>query len=657
MSSPKRDPPLSPAVSFIIPELPLTPASLLSNASSSHGHTARSTLVNPYRLRRLAENNNITNQDNNNNNNISMDRSSSVNYANTPCDNSQFLLNPSQTINVSLTALATSTTNELGRVWDELGLSPEDRADQLTDLVSSFEQLCTGKIESEKMVASNYRQTIAEYKEEIRSTTSALKMDLDESLLRDESELTLQDEIMTLEMKLEDLRSVADVSRNELIRYKNDLMDCHKALGLTIEDKWLDITSDITRDRILEFRDKVDEVDASVQYRTSAIVQFLQGCQELIVILKCDMEENPLDNKIMNSLVKGENDIFTITSIFESDTCTGISDTALDNLKQRLSDLHSTKKDRKRELNRMGDEIGQLWEKLHIPKEDQKRFAESINGLGMDTMRKGENELARLRQLKSDMMGKLVYEARERIQSLWDDTFTPQSQRDKFESMNVQNEDDFNEDLLTQHEEYIAALEKKQERVQQLVELIGKRESILAERVQLEAFQKDPNRLQQRGSSLTQQLNREEQMTKRIKKGLPVYTNRLQKRLEEWANQNNEDFAYNGEVYFDVMKRQDEEWTKYKDDQMKMKLEKKQKLRGGGPLSDTTNRTRTESRAKSRARAVSRNQNSREEPVKMNLKVRHESRTKGRNISRTRANISRGRANTQSKLRNRFGGP
>lgn len=639
MSSSKKDTPTSrasPTVSFVLPDLPLTPASLLTNYSSSRRQTARSTLLKSASSR-VRNNGEFT-----------------PNVADTPCDNSLILLPPSQTINESLSALAISTSKQLEEVWDELGLSPEERADQLTDLLSSFRQLCQEKIESEQLVASNYRQTIVEYKEEIRSTSLALKMDVDESFLKEESGQTLQDEIMTLEMKLEDLRSIADVARNELIKYRDELVDNHKALGLSLEERWIDVTSDLTRDRILEFRDKVKEVDVAVQHRTSAIVQFLEGCKELIVVLKCDIQSNLFDKKIMNSLVEGKDGNMTIISKFESDTCTGISDNALDNLKQRLSDLHSEKKRRKAALNDMGASIGELWEKLDIPKEEQKKFAMSIDGLGLDTIRKGEAELARLRELKSRLTGKFIADAREKIKSMWDETNTSEEQREVFKAMLVDNEDEFNDQLLNEHEQYIEVLTIKQEKMLQIVDLIKKRESILDERMQYEAFLKDPERLKQRGAAFTKQLIKEERMARRIKKGLPEYTERLQKKLKEWEQDNDGEFLFNDEVYLDVMKRQDEEWTRYKDDQMKMKLEKKQKLKSA-PLGDATNKSRPVSRLRDASRSKMRDTtNTQQNGMRDESRGKRDaSRLKSRTESRGRANISRGRANATSRPRAR----
>jgi len=714
MSSSKRDTGTpnsraSPSVSFCLPELPLTPSSLLvtpygdgihQSGSSRTGGTVKN---NRHRTSRstILKNSNPTNNT----------------TANTPGnEDSMILLPPSQTISESLSALAISTAAQLEEVWDELGFSPEERADQLTDLLAGFRKLCQDKIESELLVATNYRQAIADYKKEIRQTSLALKIEVDEVLLREETGQSLQDEVMTLEMKLEDLRAVADVAKGELLKYKQQLVEGHEALGLSLEESWLDDTSDLTESRIEQFRGKVKDMEESILHRTSAIVQLIKDCQDLISILKCDEQENELDYKIMNSLEKNEdNKTATIVSIFASDSCTGISSKTLNDLTRRMSELHCEKRLRREKLTEMGAVIAELWEKLHVPKVERKNFSDSIDGLGLDTLVKGEKELARLYELKSQMMGKLTLEAREKIKSLWDETNATEAQRDSFKSMLVTDEVDFNDELLEKHELCILKLEKRLEEMRPILDIIVKRESILSERMQYEEFLKDPDRLKQRGAALTKQLMKEEKMSRRIKKDLPKYSNHLEKKLKEWAEKNEEEaFLYKGEVYLDVMKRQEEEWMEYKDEQMKLKLQKKQQssrsistdkttssysstsgfyhhakknttsatnssepfadksnktsrpvsrhraTNSSAPLADRTNNSRPGSRLRgtnsseslaekaiktrplSRFRAISRGRK-RDEKSKIDAEPKKNT-SRGRNPSRARGNISRGRA-------------
>jgi len=94
--------------------------------------------------------------------------------------------------------------------------------------------------------------------------------------------------------------------------------------------------------------------------------------------------------------------------------------------------------------------------------------------------------------------------------------------------------------------------------------------------MEYEELQKDSDRLKQRGAAMAKQLMEEEKMARRIKKELPRITMMLQEKLSEWKESHNEDFQYQGQVYFDVMEQQDKEWTEYKKNEMQLKLKKKQ---------------------------------------------------------------------------------
>lgn len=585
-------------------------------------------------------------------------------------DNSIMLLPPSQTISESLTGLAHSTSRELEEVWDVIGLSPEERADQLTDLLSTFRAACENKVAAEREVADNYRHMIQDYKAEIAATSRALKIPVDEKLLKEQTNQTLQDEVYTLELALEDLRNEADVARNELIKCRDELVENHRALGLSIDEEWQDVESDLTAPRVRQFQEKAVEMEGVVTTRTSAVVQLIRDSQELIDAMRIDPGDNLLDRKIMVSLIKNENGDIKIVSKFETDDCTGISAKTMQALTDRVSELHKEKRRRKSKLAEMGNVIGELWEKLHVPKDEQSAFAKNIDGLGLDTLEKGEKEIERLYALKEEMMGRLIGEARTRIQALWEETNATEEQKLTFRGMAVYDENEYNDELLTDHEEYVKVLERRLEQMRPILEIIEKRESIVQERMQYEEFLKDPTRLQQRGAALTRQLMKEEKMSRRIKKDLPKYTEHLGKKLKEWSRTHGEPFLYHGEDYLSMIKSQEEEWQDYKENQAQMKRQKKQEERGnyssshsrntgslashnshgsggsGGPLQDKTNKApradQPKARPLSRFRALSRGRNR----VGKEDENRSKSRSrvgKSREPLKNRGNTSRGR--------------
>jgi len=517
---------------------------------------------------------------------------------NTPQETSLLLLPPSQSILESLTSLTNSTTTQLTNIWDVLGCSPEERADQLTQLLSNLKGVCQETVSQEQKVVKKYQQTITKYKEEIRSTCVALKIDINEELLGEQQQqvqqqgfgrISLQDEVMNLDVELENLRSVASVARVDLESCHLQLVEASTALGMDLEESFQDITSDLTQGTRDRFHAKVEEVQELVKTRTAAIIQLLQDCQELLKCLKYDMSTpHTLDYRIGNSLkVDEETGVTTLTSIVPTDTCTGIHSNTLNDLSNRLTELHGEKRRRKLKLADMGAIIGELWEKLHVPMEEQRSFADSISGLGLDTLEKGERELERLESLKQSMMADLIQEARTKIQELWKETNSSEEQQKVFEGMSVE-QPDFDQELLTQHEEYIQTLETCLNQMRPILTIIAKRENVVKERMEYEEYQKDPDRLKQRGSALTKQLMKEEKMSKRIKKDLPKYTTHLEKKLQEWQNDHSEPFLFEGEPYLDVMKRQEEDWLEYKDEQMQMKLRKKQQEKAAVLSSTTT---------------------------------------------------------------------
>lgn len=484
---------------------------------------------------------------------------------------------PSQTISESLTALASTTAAQLEEVWDEVGYNPDERASQLSDLLSAFRNLCEEKIAEERGVAETFTQTIADSKAEMKRMAKALRRDIDEKLLDDNPGFSLTDELATIEVTLESLRADAEEATAEICDSRDKIIAAHAALGTEIDQEWQDVSSDLTQDRRDEFRQKVSDLDEVVATRTSATVQLLKDCQHLIKEMRIDSDGSALDCQIMGSLLRDGEGAIRIKSHIESMTCTGISSSVLDDLTNRVAELNGEKRRRKARLGEMGVEIAALWEKLKVPEEEQRAFAQSVQGLGMDTLGKGEHELKRLYELKSEMIEKLIAESRDEIRRLCDEISINEEQRSDFQQMmTISDESMYTDELLSQHEECIRSLQSRLDQMRPILRIIEKREEIVRERMEYEKLQKDPERLQQRGAALTRQLMKEEKMARRIKKDLPKYTDMLEKKLKEWKQAHGESFIFQGQSYSDAIQKQDDEWRSYKDNEMQNKLKKKQ---------------------------------------------------------------------------------
>lgn len=495
------------------------------------------------------------------------------------------LLSPSRTITETLNTLATSTAKELEQVWDEVGYSPEDRASQLSDLLMKFHDLCETKIAEEQGVAETFRQTIRDSKKEIEALSKALKVEFDSQILEGRSGNTLNDELENLDGVLEGLRAKAQVAREDLKECRDFLIEAYDALGIELEPQWRDIEGDLTSARREAFHEKRSEMKEELATRTAAVIQLVRDCQHLMNELRIDSENgSDVDRRIAGSLIRSKDDSFIMASRHRSESCVGISSTALGEVTQRVTELHAEKRRRKNRLQEMGTDIAMLWEKLQISEEEQIAFTDSVQGLGLDTVEKGEAELKRLNEMKSQMIGKLIMDARATIKDLWRQTNADATYCNSFEPMKVDSEDLFDDELLDKHEFYIGVLQDRLEEMKPILRLIERREGIIKERMEYELLQEDPERLKQRGAALTRQLMEEEKMAKRIKRELPRLTETLVGKLSEWKDKHAEHFKYSGRVYLDIMDEQDQEWNEYKEQKHQRMLIKKQEEKTMGEL-------------------------------------------------------------------------
>lgn len=543
---------------------------------------------------------------------------------------------PSLAMRESLAHLASTTSNSLEEIWDEVGVTPDDRACQIADLMDRLAGVCEAKIRDEAAVRDQFRKEIHQAREEWELICQSLRLVGEEDpvskMRRDPSSKNLGRRSLQLEYeammgRLESLRAVKRAAAADLDASRGRILEAFAALqGCALEEapqademrRFEDVETDLTQERRDDFRAKADEYEESLASRTRAIVSLLLDCQRLIEELEIvppsevSVGRCEDDVKIMNSLEpieenadgqddghrRGQSHHYNIVSLFESPTCIGIGKSALDRVTNRITELNGEKCRRRARLGEMGSEIAALWTMLRVPQEEQRAFTASIRGLGLDTLRKGEAEIARLDDLKSFMIGKLVREQRQMIEELWDKTNSSRAERASFNDyFHIHDDEQLTSEVLVKHEEYVATLKSKLEKMQPILDHIKKREEIIEERIELEFLQKDPDRL--KGRHASKQLMKEEKMNRRVKKELPRITANLEKVLRQWyeenkpctVNNNEEEesaldsdlghFMYQGSPYLKTIQSQEEEWRSRKERGEQERQRKRQEERAG----------------------------------------------------------------------------
>lgn len=86
----------------------------------------------------------------------------------------------------------------------------------------------------------------------------------------------------------------------------------------------------------------------------------------------------------------------------------------------RLKSFVEEKERRRIELGQIGADIARLWTLLRIPSTERDQFSNSFKmNLSMETLSKGMDELARLREIRAKSLGKVITSIREDIAALW----------------------------------------------------------------------------------------------------------------------------------------------------------------------------------------------------------------------------------------------
>jgi protein regulator of cytokinesis 1 len=505
------------------------------------------------------------------------------------------------------------------------------------------------KVQEEEALREQFKKEISEARKEWTEICAALRLINEEDpvakLKRDPSTrdleedgssgVSLQWEYEAMMERLETLRSIKHSAVSDMQASQSRIFKAFAALnGISIQEasqanemqSYLDMEMNLTHERREEFRIKAQEYDESVWTRTRAVVSLVLDCQTMIHELEIvppteevSFGRSDDDFKIMNSLQpiddvsqtaggnaqellqqhrpgggtqgkagRGNSNNYTIVDVFESSTCIGIGNSALDRLTSRIAELNGEKRRRRAKLGEMGSIISTLWTMLRISPDEQKAFTMSIRGLGLDTIRKGEAEIARLEEIKGVMIGKLVREQRSIIEELWEKTNSSANERASFNAYyQIQDDDQLTSDILVKHEDYAATLEAKLQKMQPILNLIAKREAILEERIELDLLQKDPDRLKGRGA--TKQLMKEEKMSRRVMKELPKITSILEETLRQWYAENKSSdgvsdpdmghFMYNGSPYLQTMHLQEEEWRTRKERNDEERQRKRQEER------------------------------------------------------------------------------
>lgn len=500
-------------------------------------------------------------------------------------------------INDALTRTAAETFATLQRIWDRVGYNERERERQLEGLLDGFNLLCQEKIKDEETLLETFVQSAAATRAEIFRLCDSLGLSPDG--VNDPPVCNLTEEMAHLECIVEDLRHQHDVLLQQLESSSSRLTSLCAALEEPVDPKWSDF-SDLkgAEARIVAMARHSVELEALMAERRALSAALYKSIHSLLEQLRME-PETALDRQAVAA---------SRPSMDPADFDVSVSGIAT--LRERQQSLMKEREARKERLERMGDEILALWNLLEVPKEEQDAFSSSVEGMGLETLAAGEAELKRLEVLKSAKLGQLAERYKVKIGELWDELGAGAEERAQLSAFHLPDER-LDDDALNELGDAVKSLEAKLSFLRPLLEKITEREELVAQRLELETADKDPDRFKTRCRETQKQLKLEIELEKKIKKRLPKLTEHLRKSLLSWEASNGCSFTRGGRRYVDVMEESEVEYERLIDarkvkKEAKKKSEKEQMARdsiaragGGGNLlaRQSASSPRTPSRA------------------------------------------------------------
>ena len=234
-----------------------------------------------------------------------------------------------------------------------------------------------------------------------------------------------------------------------------------------------------------------------------------------------------------------------------------ISIAALRALEAQVDELQAEKQRRTEVLSQCLDYIAELRAELELPDAECASLPDlATAGLSQTVMEAIYAEMSRLDKLKEDSLAPLLAAARSRLRPLWKELYmseeetkvcavawasdepymVPPAADDAADAEGAPAVDSANVDKLDKELSEVLAEERrlraKLELCGKVLELMARREKLLAEHAEMLESAKDPSRLLKRGAA--QLLKREEQVRTAFKNKLPLMTRELRKLTAEW---------------------------------------------------------------------------------------------------------------------------
>ncbi|KAK8894727.1 carboxypeptidase C prc1 [Tritrichomonas musculus] len=244
-------------------------------------------------------------------------------------------------------------------------------------------------------------------------------------------------------------------------------------------------------------------------------------------------------NKLLKEL--GETTPSDILLIFDTNS---ISDSSFKEVNAFIQDLEKEKDQRIFKMKEIANEITRLWDLLRVSNRERQEFLQAHSTISNNEISSCISERDRLRELRNQRLPELIEKLKEQIAEIFEYLQMAESSIPAFDETDP-------EKAFKLYEDELQKLENEKRKMSPYIDLITKREELLAEMVVLEKEAKKAAKLEGKGKPVDQKKqNRDEQARRRIRSLLPRLEKSLLIMLMEYKEDNfQNDFLWKGEPY------------------------------------------------------------------------------------------------------------
>ena len=313
---------------------------------------------------------------------------------------------------------AEETLEAMQKIWKEAGYEEIECQRLLGEFLNKLKTLCSSELDAEQQILEHAKMEVEAKTEEYQEFCEQLGRPCSTKHIGD---LNLTERLAELERLTGSI--AGEVSQRqglldaELIKIEN-LVDSIGD-GAPSEDAFNGPagTPKLSDVRLNLMKRYVTELEATKAKRIEEVKNLSSDCHKHMVDLMyaeegfktmADSEEYLMLDKAIDKFHRSGD--FTL-GLYKADIA---------RLTQRLRSFVEEKERRRIELGQIGSDIARLWTLLRIPSAERDLFSSSFKmNLSMETLSKGVDELARLREIRSQSLGKVIASIREDIAALW----------------------------------------------------------------------------------------------------------------------------------------------------------------------------------------------------------------------------------------------